>query len=84
MGIDDKRFTGLGRDRLIAMIEELEAKLKDALATAHTLQEENSNLQQGIGLTGIYLKGFHCRACGAFNGDEKERRSDCRSCGLAR
>lgn len=77
MGIDDKRFTGLGRDRLIAMIENLEYEKK-------ALNAKIDELKQGIGLTGIYLKGFHCGACGVFNGDEKERRSECRSCGLAR
>ena len=164
MGIDDKRFTGQGREKLVAMIENLEYELKnvkqtylqlspllerleksrkkypegcthlslidecgefahainkneslervkeEALDTASVamriyfdewdyekvviggekkagiireLQNEIDNLKKGIGLDGIYLKGWKC-ACGIFNGEEKERRSECRSCGLAR
>jgi hypothetical protein len=32
---------------------------------------------------GIVLPGFTC-ACGAFNGDEKEKRTTCRACDAAR
>lgn len=32
----------------------------------------------------LNVRGWKCRACGVFNGEEKERLSACRSCGLGR
>lgn len=29
----------------------------------------------------VVLPGWHCKACGVFNGAAKELRTDCRSCG---
>lgn len=34
-------------------------------------------------LVSIVLDGWTCSACGVFNGELKQKRSDCRSCGVA-
>lgn len=34
--------------------------------------------------SGHRIKGWNCPACRVFNGEEKERRSECRSCGEKR
>jgi len=96
----EKGLTGVGRDKIIQfyyqrvlgciifqkqMCEwkkiaiEAEANYQNAQATIRDLQAQ----LQSVG-NGILLKGWSCRACGVFNGEEKERRSECRSCGLAR
>lgn len=33
---------------------------------------------------GLVLAGWRCRWCGIFNGEERELREDCRSCGRSR
>ena len=33
---------------------------------------------------GLVLAGWRCRWCGVFNGEEKELREECRSCGRSR
>lgn len=32
----------------------------------------------------VQLRGWNCRSCRVFNGEEKERLTSCRSCGSAR
>jgi hypothetical protein len=54
--------------------------LKAAGLPGHAASVEDARKR----LKASMLPGWRCNACGAFNGDMKERLSACRCCGLAR
>lgn len=55
-----------------------QARCTELLEENRALRAELATIKQGI-----VLPGFTC-ACGVFNGDEKERRTTCRSCDAPR
>jgi len=77
-----RKLSGTGRDQLIFLYHQSVCDAITALDEKNILAAENIALK--CQLEGIVLKGWKCSACGIFNGEEKERRSECRACGLAR
>lgn len=62
-----------------------ETTTRDAAHAIHTLANmvEVQHRTMKAALAGILLKGWRCGKCQSFNGEEKELRSECRSCGEA-
>ena len=79
---DKKVLTGLGRDRLISIIEDIITQGNKLAASVEVLIKENEKLKsRNTELAGgLNIKGWWC-ICEIFNGCEKEERTDCRSCG---
>lgn len=78
----ETEFTGIGRAGLLQEI----ARLRQQKGTTWLVDFPTSVILNALEDRGdcLIFKGWICRACGVFNGEEKHRRSDCRSCGLAR
>ena len=54
-------------------------KAEDAALIAAALARYRATAESQVP-SGIHLPGWHCPRCGAFNGEEKEKRKVCRSC----
>ena len=65
----DFTFSGVGRTELISLLNKT---LKENVK----LRAEKLELSQGL-----HIKGWWC-ICNIFNGEEKEIRTECRSCGI--
>lgn len=75
------------RDAAYLKVAILEAAVRDGHKRLDELVEVVATMKAADSkrlADGIVLKGWKCRACGVFNSEEKERRSACRACGLAR
>ena len=71
--------------RIAALVAILRVDVAPLLDNLQATQERCSTLLtelRAYRASGICLPGCWC-PCGAFNGGEKERRSECRSCGRA-
>ena len=82
LGMDDELFAKLATASLI-----LQQQARRSFPPAHgeklleyaaAISEVSKRLKDSL------MPGWICGACGAFNGDAKERLRACRCCGLAR
>lgn len=90
----EKELAKVGRSGLLRLISQLRTELAACKLRFGQLEQAIEQYRKQLQwheeksdsgrLDGIYLNGFRCSACGVFNSDEKERRSDCRCCGSKR
>ena len=82
LGMDDELFAKLATASLILQQQARRsfppAHREKLLEYAAAISEVSKRLKDSL------MPGWICGACGAFNGDAKERLRACRCCGLAR
>ncbi len=67
----DAKGNPLNRDELKKVIEKLQAENEKLISRVHQLS------------SGLVIRGWWC-ICDIFNGEEKELRTECKSCGKAK
>jgi hypothetical protein len=76
------KVTSVGRAQLIELVEALQ--IENSAFRKRNIEQVNEigKLREQIEslASGIYLRGWWC-ICDSFNGEEKETRMECRSCG---
>ena len=82
LGMDDELFAKLATASLNLQQQArrslTQAYREKLLEYAAAISEASKRLKDSL------MPGWICGACGAFNGDAKERLRACRCCGLAR
>ncbi len=78
---------GNTRERIDALeeeINELEEKVRKLEKDNDTCMAFIAEMRTRGMMGGIILKGWECKACRRFNGEEKEKRWECSACGAAK